>query len=196
MGDDETRRLVLRASAGDPDAVEDLAERYGSRVRTRIHRRIGPELRTRVDTDDIFQTTFFAAIRGLSSFTYRDEESFVRWLAQVSERKMLMAVRRHRAGRRDLRLEWPIDEVGELPGALTSPTQGAVRGELCAGIRQAVDSLPEPDREVVVLHSFDGLGFREVAERVGLSDMHAARHVFRRALKRMGEILDPRDLLP
>jgi RNA polymerase sigma-70 factor (ECF subfamily) len=191
MADEELEGLIERAAAGDDDAAGELATRYEGRVRATIRRRLGPELRARVETDDIFQTSFFAALGDLTGFRYQGEAAFVRWLSTVAERKMLMTARRHRAGKRDLRLEWPLDGVGEMPGQLTSPTQGAVRGEMKAGIRQAVAELPEPDRQVVELHSFEGLGFREVAERLGLADKNAARHIFQRALKKMGDLLGP-----
>ena len=37
---------------------------------------------------------------------------------------------------------------------------------------------------------------KEVAERVGLADKNAARHVFQRALKRMGDFLGPSGFKP
>jgi RNA polymerase sigma-70 factor (ECF subfamily) len=196
MVDDEVEHLILRAAEGDEQAAEALAKRYEGKVRAVIRRRLGPELRARVETDDIFQTSFFAALEDLVGFSYKGEAAFLRWLATVAERKMLMTARRHRAGKRDLRLEWPLDGVGDLPGQMTSPTQGAVRGELKEGIRSAVKKLPDPDRQVVELHSFKGLGFREVAEQLGLTDKNAARHIFQRALKKMGDLLGPSGLRP
>ncbi|MHC4471237.1 MAG: RNA polymerase sigma factor [Planctomycetota bacterium] len=196
MGEDEIERLIELAREGDQEAAGELAKRYEGRVRASIRRRLGPELRARVETDDIFQTSFFAALGDLAGFRYRGEAAFVRWLSTVAERKMLMTARRHRAGKRDLRLEWPLDGVGDIPGQMTSPTQGAVRGELKEGIREAVARLPDPDRQVVQLHSFDGLGFREIAEKLGLADKNAARHVFQRALKQMGDLLGPAGFRP
>ena len=43
---------------------------------------------------------------------------------------------------------------------------------------------------MVELHSFQGLGFREVAQACGLADKDAARYLFQKALKRLGEAMD------
>ena len=39
------------------------------------------------------------------------------------------------------------------------------------------------------LHSFDGLAFHDVAERLGLKDKNQARWIFQRALMKVGDLL-------
>ena len=54
--------LVRRAQAGERPALERLFERYYDRVRRIVRARLGPELRLRVESVDILQETFTAAV--------------------------------------------------------------------------------------------------------------------------------------
>lgn len=189
----DSRRLgeyVRRAQAGDKEAAAELVSSYEGPVRAVIRRRLGADLRQRVDTDDIFQSTIYASLEELSGFRYRGEKAFVAWLATVAERRIVTAARRHRAAKRDVRREHPGAEADDMVGGHTSPTEGALRAEVTENIRRAVDRLPSLERRAVELHAYEGLGFAALAQRLGLTDKHAARRLFQRALKRMGDLIE------
>lgn len=190
MTNAEVSILVARAARGDPRATEELARRYDPPLRRFVHRRIGPDLRSRVDTDDICQSAFFAAFESLPNFRFRGERPFLSWLSSIAEQKIRNAGRRHRALRRDARRDRALEHAREMPTAGTSPTQGATRSETVRGIRAALEELPPREREVVRLHSFDGRSFREIAEELDLADKSTARRIFLDALKRIGHLLD------
>jgi len=46
---------------------------------------------------------------------------------------------------------------------------------------------------VVQLHSYEGLSFAQVSERLGLNGRSAARNLFQKALHKMGDLLDGGD---
>jgi RNA polymerase sigma-B factor len=56
-------------------------------------------------------------------------------------------------------------------------------------VRRGLDGVPAREREILVLRFYDGLTQREIAERVGISQMHVSR-LIRRALDRARERLD------
>ena len=190
MDDESLEALLRRAAAGDRQAAGELARRYEAPLRAEIRRRLGPDLRARVDTDDIFQSTILESVGSLPAFEFRGEKAYVGWLTLLAERRIRDKARFHRAAKRDQRKEQHLLDAGALASDRTSPTQGAVRSELTQGLRAALAGLPEPDRQVVELHSFEGLGFKEVAERLGLADKNAARYVFQRALNKIEEQLE------
>ncbi|MHC4223147.1 MAG: RNA polymerase sigma factor [Planctomycetota bacterium] len=190
MGEGELGALVRRAGAGDREAAGEIARRYEGLLRARIRRRLGRRLRARVETDDIFQSTIAASLLDLEGFEYRGEQEFLGWLTTVAERRIRSAGRFHGAARRDIERERNVSEAGEVAADRTSPTQGAVRSELAEGLRQAIARLPQPDRRVMEMRSFRGLGFQEIAEATGLSDRNSARWVFQRALKKMEDDLE------
>jgi len=184
--------LLRRTAAGDREAADELARRYEAPLRAAIRRRLGHDLHAKVDTDDIFQSTILESVENLSALQFRGERAFVGWLTTLAERRIRDKARFHRAAKRDQRKEQPILDAGELASDRTSPTQGAVRSELTQGLLEALAKLPEPDRQVVELHSFQGLGFKEVAEKLGLADKNAARYVFHRALNQIEDQLEPK----
>jgi RNA polymerase sigma-70 factor (ECF subfamily) len=70
---------------------------------------------------------------------------------------------------------------------MTSPSQAAIRQELQARLRAALDEMDSLDREVLALRHFEELSNNEVAQVLGISsDAASKRHL--RALKRLKEI--------
>ncbi|MHC4225291.1 MAG: RNA polymerase sigma factor [Planctomycetota bacterium] len=190
MVEEGAERLIRRAASGDRDAAGEVARRYEAHVRAHIHRRLGPGLRRRTDTEDLLQSTFAAVLPDLTGLEYRGEEAFKAWLSAAAERQILMKARFHRAGRRDLRREMRLASEEGPALELTSPSQGAVREELRASLRDAISRLPERERRVVELHSIEGLTFEAVAKEVGLADRSSAYRIFERALRKVGKLLD------
>lgn len=183
-------KLIRRAVSGDRDAAGDVIRRYEARVRDHIHRRLGPGLRRRADTEDLLQSTLTLVVRDLPSLEYRGEKAFVAWLSAVAERQILMKARFHRADRRDLRKEERLTGRAGIAQGRTSPSQGAVREELATSLREAISRLPDRERRVVELHSLEGQTFEAVAQEVGLADRSSAYRIFERALRKVGELLD------
>jgi RNA polymerase sigma-70 factor (ECF subfamily) len=190
MNEPTLEQLVQSAREGDREAADAIARRYMGRLRPIVRRQIGDHLRARVDTDDMVQTAIHQAVRDLEGFEYQGEKAFEGWLARVAARKVQMAARHHQAGKRDVRRDDIETRFGEKAGRLTSPTQGAARNEVTKDIREAVAQLPDRERSVVELHTFDGLTFGEVAEKLGLENKDRARYVFQSALKLLGDELE------
>lgn len=177
--------ILEKARRGDPEAAAAIARRFGRRIRVHLSRSLGASLRRRVDTEDLYQSTLQAALEGLPAMEYRDEESFRGWLRAVAENQVRMAARFHGAARRDVGRESPLPEPDARPSARTSPSRAAARAELTGDVREALARLPAEEREVVRLRSYEGLGFREIAERLGLADEDRARYLYRRGLQAM-----------
>ena len=187
------QELVERARTGDRGAMDALVGRYGGLVRSALTGSMAPDVRVRVDTDDLFQATMTSALTDLAGFTWKDEPSFRAWLLTVARREVLMAARFHRRQARSPRREDGPEAVFAAPAGLTTPSLGAMRGEAARRLEDAVERLAPEDQRVVRLHSFQGLSFPETARLAGLADADAARHVFRRALKRLGELMADRE---
>jgi RNA polymerase sigma-70 factor (ECF subfamily) len=95
--------------------------------------------------------------------------------------------------RRDVRLERELaDELDQSSQALnpaliapqSSPSQLASRREQAVRVADALNRLPDAYREVIVLAHLEGLGFPEVAQRMGRS-VHSVKHLWARALGRL-----------
>jgi len=190
MEEADLEALVHSAQRGDRQAAGELIRRYEGRIRAAIRHRLAPRFRRRFDTEDVFQSALAVSLEDLQGIRYEGEKAFVAWLTTVSERRLLGTIRKHRAERRDAARDRTQGGAADFADSLTSPTQGAERAEVQGAIRQAIDRLPRDQQRVIQLRSYEGLSFSEIAGLMGLSDKHAARELFLRALKRMGELVE------
>ncbi len=195
-GDQEsTEALLDRAGQGDRSAVGRLLDRHRDRLRRLVARKLDRGLSARVDPSDIVQEALADAGRRLPDYLDTRPMGFVTWLRRLALQRLDWCRRLHLgAGRRSVVREahGPCGSapaiLDGLPGDGTSPSGHAVRGEERAWIRTAVASLPDIDREVLALRYDEGLGFAEVAARLGIG-IGAAQMRHLRALERLQDAL-------
>lgn len=206
MTDDLTRsfELVRHAQAGDRDALNRLFARYYERVRRIVRVRLGRRLREVVDSGDILQETFAAAVRSFDGFELREEAGLIQWLAKLAERQILAAADYHLAQKRDQRRNVPLAPAGtegEEDGFTiawkddaTRPLERLVSVEQSALIDDCLDLLSADYRELIVLRNFAGASWEEVAEATGRPSPAAARMMHARALVELGKLARERGL--
>jgi len=197
----ESMELVRRGQQGDRAALGELVARYDDRLRRIVSIRMGGRFRGLLDSLDLTQDTWIAALRGLSGFEPRGHGSILRWLARIAENQVLDATDRVQAQRRDRRRELSAEEgagsgdapAARLPPAPTpSPSQDAARRELREVYDACVAELPESFREVILLKDYSLLDWPEVCEQLGRPNVHATMQLYRRSQIRLGELLRQR----
>ncbi|MBU1694717.1 MAG: sigma-70 family RNA polymerase sigma factor, partial [Verrucomicrobia bacterium] len=158
--DDLDSELIASWRDGNEAALEDLLRRYQSRIFSFLYRM----LRNRHDAEDAAQEAFIRAARKLDRFS-SEKGTFKSWMFQIAYREGLrMAGRRKRAPVGEgawTALGMPPPEAVD-PGP--PPGQQLVDQETAALVAQAVESLPEAEKQVVLLRTYSGLRFREIAE--------------------------------
>lgn len=87
-------------------------------------------------------------------------------------------------------LEEPLGDDGEPVDRIGADDPGFVAAEQRVELERGLRLLSERERRILLLRFFGGLTQREIAERVGISQMHVSR-LLRRSLERMGEALGP-----
>src|SRR5262245_55062760 len=179
---DLTLQLVRRAQAGDRAALDPLFARYYDRVRRIARVRLGQGLRQRMDSIDIVQETFIAALGAFDRFEVRDESSLLQWLSVLLENRIRDASDWNEAARRAAARERPpvVDgRSGPVTLALAAsgqtPAENASREEQSEALEEALAALPEQDRELIVLRDYVGMTWEEVARRLGRPSADAAR---------------------
>jgi RNA polymerase sigma-70 factor (ECF subfamily) len=137
---------------------------------------LDPRLRRRFDSSDLVQETLLNAHAQLNRFRGRSEAEFVRWLQEVLAHTAADQVRRARAQKRDVGLEQPLQAAlaesssrleAFLASGQPSPGEQAERHELLLRLAQALEQLPEDQRDVVVQRDLEGASIAAVAERLG-----------------------------
>lgn len=182
---DDISDLEARTRAGSRTSLAVLADRWSGRLRAYIDLRLGPDLRRRVDADDVLQETLVSALRALPRTDLADHDVFG-WFCQLADARLIDLARRHTAARRSVRRETGgASRLADwLAASLTGPSRAVVREEREARVRDALDGLPAATRELLRLRFADGLPTREIAARVGKSD-EAVRAALSRALRQL-----------
>jgi RNA polymerase sigma-70 factor, ECF subfamily len=192
----ETETLLRLAKAGDRSAVDQLLLRHRGYLHKVAALRLDQNIRARVDESDIVQEAQLEAARRMPEYLKAPPPiPFRLWLRRLACDAVLMQ-RRHHAGaaRRAVRREVGLPDQSSLlladrllaPGV--SPSQQVSRQELARRVGQAVAELPDIDREILLMRTFEGLPFDEVACVVGI-DAATARKRHGRALIRLHKLL-------
>jgi RNA polymerase sigma-70 factor (ECF subfamily) len=199
----DTEELLRQAERGDPGAREGLLARHRDRLRKMVSWRLDRRLAARVDPSDVVQEVLLEASHKMDRYLRERPLPFFPWLRSLTGEHLATLHRRHvRArGRSVLReeagiLNLPDESAAELASRLvtssTSPTQRALRQELCERVRQALGRLREQDREVLVLRNLEQLPVADAAEVLGISSAAVkVRHM--RALERLHALLAGED---
>lgn len=188
VSDDDTE-LVQAINAGHTERFQELVKRYEQKLYN-FGRRM---CRNESDAEDLVQDTFLNVYRFLKDFRY--ETKFKNWLYRVAANTSLKKQRRSKfAPEPELSLEEfarseeaaPLDEVPEWA---RMPLDQILDEELLETLNQAIWSLPEKYRIVVILRDVEEFSTEETAQILNLSPanvkvrLHRARLFLRDRLK-------------
>jgi len=152
--------------ASSPQLAEDLFHEHSRRIYAYCLRQLGsPE-----EAEDALQATYLNACRSL--LTGFEPEVAQAWLFKVAQNVCLT---RLRSSWRRRRVEWPED-FQEIQDFIPAPTRA---GEELFGIDEALAALPDQQRRAILLREWQGLSYREVAEKMGLSQGAVETLIFR-----------------
>lgn len=170
--DDEDRELIARVAAGDRAAFAALCRRHGGSAL-----RLARALTTNEATaDDVLQEAFLAAFR--HARTFRGESTVRAWLFTLTRNAAFHA--RKDVARREVP-DTPLLELGLAAGFGDDPERAASLAEDRATLEAALATLPEEEREVLLLRDLEGLSGEETAQTLAIgvpamkSRLHRAR---------------------
>lgn len=161
--------------------------------------RIDPRIRGRVESADVLQETWLTAARRLREYLQQPTVSPFVWLRQLVLQTLVDLHRHEFRQRRDAGREVHKGNASPLADTslsmadillqqLTTPSGRLVREEEIQQLQQALNALPELDREVLALRHFEQLSNLQTAEVLQLS-ITAASNRYVRAAARLAEIL-------
>jgi RNA polymerase sigma-70 factor (ECF subfamily) len=165
-------RLMRSVRDGDLAAFEQLVLRHQAEAWRVAYRFTGDA----AEAEDLAQEAFLRILDAAGRYT--PTASFRTYLFSILNRRCIDHVRKKR----------PLvtDDLPQLTDDGPSPPSRLSRRERDAAIQAALDTLPPAQRMAAVLRYFEGLGWAEIAEAMGLS----AKSV-ERLLARAREHLEP-----
>ena len=159
-------QLVSLAKEGDADAFEELVHRH----RDKIYARAMIMMRNEVEAMDLSQEAWVKAWQRIHQF--QGESSFATWATRIVINLCLDQIRRQKKVKSES-IEHLEEEGGGverlMPAEEINPTEGLEKGEVRRRIDEAMGKLTPAHRAVLVLHEFEGLQYKEIADRIGVS---------------------------
>jgi RNA polymerase sigma-70 factor (ECF subfamily) len=148
---------IARYLEGDVEAMETMVERHRRALYCFALAMTGRN----ADADEVFQETWFRALRALSRYR---ERNFRGWLLRIARNVFIDRVRKKKPERSIFEEDpdgVPMERVLSSPEP--APDARAADSEIGRRIGTAVARLPAEQREVFVLRMWSGVTFREIA---------------------------------
>lgn len=186
--------LIRQAQQGDQNAFAALMETYQKPIFNLAYRMAGnPQ-----DAEELCQTAFFNAWRGLSHFQF--DSSFFTWLYRLTKNACIDFIRHEKRRMVVLNTVSIQDEDGpvtQLPDHGATPEEAALQGDLHQILQQGLATLSPEHRDILLMREMEGLSYQEISEAVGLelgtvkSRIARARLALRKVLLESGNYFAP-----
>jgi RNA polymerase sigma-70 factor (ECF subfamily) len=153
-------QLIARVASGDRRAFEQLYDRYASTVYGVALRMLGD----REVAEDAVQEIFLRVWKRAGSFDR--SRAFAPWLFGIAHNYGIDELRRRRARPQPVYEDDEHPVLSEIPDDI-DVGEAAVLSDQRRIVREALEQLPEEQRQALMLAYFGGLTQQEIATRLG-----------------------------
>ena len=157
--------LVALYATGTDEAFDVLLERY----KDRLFSYILYQVRNADVAEDIFQETFVKVVVTIRDGRYTESGKFYSWVTRIAHNLVIDFFRREKG---ENTISTDETEVDILNNAKLSDrcAQSTIDSEQTfVDLQHLIEKLPEEQREVVQMHYFQEMTFKEIAEEKGIS---------------------------
>jgi RNA polymerase sigma-70 factor, ECF subfamily len=170
--------VMLRVKAGDEAAFDFLVQKYRRPLVSFMYRMA----RNTAAAEDLAQEVFLRVYR--SRQTYEASAKFTTWLYRIATNLAVNHARDTRKERPEVTvsLDEPDEETGttmDVRDASMTVEENLVRQERMAAIRSKVEALPERQRLAVVMHKYQQMDYKQIADVLKLSESATKSLLFR-----------------
>ncbi|MBO5687505.1 MAG: RNA polymerase sigma factor [Alistipes sp.] len=157
--------LLNRYLSGDRSAISQLIDRHSKRVRDYIRMMV----KDHDVADDILQETLIKAVRVIDEGRYADTGKFLSWVLRIAHNQVIDYFRSQKSQRTVSESDAGYNVLGTLRFAERNVEDRMISEQIEADVRRMIDSLPEEQREVVVMRYYAGMSFQEIADQTEVS---------------------------
>lgn len=191
--------LVQRVKNRDHEALAAYIDQSRAQLAGFLKAITGEHLLAVVEVDDLIQEVSTAALTGLDSAPL-DQYEPMQWLQQIARRRVVDAHRFHfGAQRRDAGRQQSMHAGGAdssamgfeqlLAASMTSPSAAVSRDVRMLRMQAAIAQLGDEQRTAVQMRYAQGLPTKDIAEKLGKSDV-AVRVLLSRSMRQLEKLLD------
>jgi len=179
-GGEETSdaQIMLRVKTGDQSAFDYLVQKYRRPLVSFMYRMA----RNTAAAEDLAQEVFLRVYRSRAS--YEASAKFTTWLYRIATNLAVNHARdtRHERPEVTVSLDEPNEESGttlELPDGKLTAEQIMVRRERMQAIRSKVEALPEQQKLAVIMHKYQQMDYKQIADVLKKSESATKSLLFR-----------------
>ncbi len=180
----QAQELVDRASRGDPEAITELLERYLPMIGAYLRLKAGRKILAQESVSDLVQSVCRDVLEDLPGFEYRGEAQFRSWLIRHAWSKLCTRWKYWKRDKRDIsreRGQGASNDPGidEQAASFLTPSREAVAREELHRFEMALDELPAPMKEAILLRRVAELPYPEIAQAMDRSEGAVRNLVYR-----------------
>jgi RNA polymerase sigma-70 factor, ECF subfamily len=170
--------VMLRVKAGDDSAFDFLVQKYRRPIINFMYRMA----HNTAAAEDLAQEVFLRVYRSRSS--YEASAKFTTWLYRIATNLGMNYSRdtRHERPENIMNLDEPDEETGQSPDLADktpSVEEEIMQRERLNAIRQKVEALPERQKMAVLMHKYQQMDYRQIADVLKLSESATKSLLFR-----------------
>ena len=167
--------IMLRVKAGDDAAFDHLVEKFRRPLVGFLYRMA----RSHAVAEELEHEVFLRVYRSRQS--YKASAKFTTWMYRIATNLAVNYARDTRHQRGEVSLDEPTEggAAFEVSDGEPSAEEELLRRERRRAIRSHVEALPERQRLAVVMHKYQGLDYRQIAQVLKLSESATKSLLFR-----------------
>lgn len=157
-------QLIAQYRNGNESAFAELLNRYKSKVYTSIYLIV----KDKYITEDLLQDCFIKVIDRLKRGTYNEEGKFGPWIGRIAHN---MAIDYFRKEKRHPTIvtEDGTSVFNSMEFTEESIESVKIQEDTHAKLRQLIQTLPESQKEVLMMRHYAEMSFQEIADATGVS---------------------------
>ena len=183
----------MQAFSKETFRIDSLLENYGNYLRILARTQLQQSLQSKVDPSDLAQEAALLAIRDFEQFDGETEAEFLAWLRTILSNVCAATARKYvNSKKRNVFREQQLVEPEKSSLRLSrifadshhTPSQSAVRRETAVLVANALASLPDDCREVIIRRHLQDQSIVDIGRELGKS-----RHAIGRLLAKATVLL-------
>lgn len=158
-------QLISLYVDGTNEAFDELLERHKDRIFMYIYHTVKNEELA----NDLFQDTFVKAITTIKQGRYVDNGHFAAWVTRIAHNLIIDYYRQVRNENLQSTDDTDVNILNRKELSQSTVEDDLVVSQIHSDVRRLVRTLPESQREVLVMRYYKNMSFKEIADATGVS---------------------------
>ncbi len=172
----EDSKLIKAALKGDQVSYRAIMKKYHDQVYGLLYRMV----HDKGEVEDLTQEAFIKAFQSLKNFN--EEFAFSTWLYKIATNNCIDYIRKRKL--QTFSIDKPIESKEgeysfEIPDSSFEPDRSMIEGQRTKALEEAINSLPEKYRQVILMRHTEDKDYQEIADELNLPLGTVKAHIFR-----------------